>query len=264
MSKRKRAKGGRPAPGAARNRGKAAAGQRQASPSILLAAAVITALLAVGFVLAVKLTTGSSDVKPPPAGVALPGAEDVRHLLKGIPQSGNVLGSPTAPVTLIEYVDLQCPFCQEFETQAMPTLLSRYVRSGKLKVEARPVAIRGADSVRGQSAAIAAGLQNKMFNFMQLLYDNQGVENSGWLNDSIVRSAAVSIPGLDVGQFVKDVNSSAVDDQVKALDDQATADALAGTPTILVGKAGTEPRQVALTAANDPSPVAAAVDAALR
>ena len=69
------------------------------------------------------------------------------------------------------------------ETQAMPTLLSRYVRSGKLKVEARPVAIRGADSVRGRSAAIAAGLQNKMFNFMQLLYDNQGKSSENSSNE---------------------------------------------------------------------------------
>ena len=236
--------------------------RRQASPRVLIAAAAVLVLVVVGLVLGVVLATGGGSSGA--SGARLPDAGDVQTLLRGIPQSGNMLGKASAPVTMVEYVDLQCPFCQEFETQAMPTLLSRYVRSGKLKVEARPVAIRGADSVRGQSAAIAAGLQNKMFNFMQLLYDNQGVENSGWLNDSIVKSAAVSIPGLDVGQFVKDVNSSVVDDQVKGFDEQATADALAGTPTILVGKTGTKPRQVALTAANDPSPVAAAIDAALR
>ena len=236
--------------------------RRQASPRVLIAAAAVLVLVVVGLVLGVVLATGGGSSGA--SGARLPDAGDVQTLLRGIPQSGNMLGKASAPVTMVEYVDLQCPFCQEFETQAMPTLLSRYVRSGKLKVEVRPVAIRGADSVRGQSAAIAAGLQNKMFNFMQLLYDNQGVENSGWLNDSIVKSAAVSIPGLDVGQFVKDVNSSVVDDQVKGFDEQATADALAGTPTILVGKTGTKPRQVALTAANDPSPVAAAIDAALR
>jgi protein-disulfide isomerase len=238
-------------------------GRRQASPRVPIAAAAVLVLVVVGLVLGVVLASGGRGSSGA-SGARLPDAGDVQTLLRGIPQNGNTLGKASAPVTMVEYVDLQCPFCQEFETQAMPTLLSRYVRSGKLKVEARPVAIRGADSVRGQSAAIAAGLQNKMFNFMQLLYDNQGVENSGWLNDSIVRSAAVSIPGLDVGQFVKDVNSSAVDDQVKAFEDQATADALAGTPTILVGKTGTKLRQVALTAANDPSALAAAVDAALR
>jgi len=187
----------------------------------------------------------------------------VQTLLRRIPQHGNVLGKPSAPVMMVEYVDLQCPFCQEFETQAMPTLISRYVRPGKLKVEARPIAIRGGDSFRGQSATIAAGMQNKLFNFMQLLYDNQGVENTGWLDDNMVKSAASSIPGLDVGLFLKQLNSSTVDEQVKTVDAQATADAVDRTPTILVGKTGTKPRVVTVTSASDPSAVAAAVDAAL-
>jgi protein-disulfide isomerase len=236
--------------------------RRKASPRVLIAAAGVLVLVVVGIVLGVVLASGGSSSSA--SGARLPDAPDVQTLLRGIPQNGNVLGKPSAPVTMIEYVDLQCPFCQEFETQAMPTLLSKYVRTGKLKVEARPVAIRGADSLLGQSAAIAAGMQNKMFNFMQLLYDNQGVENSGWLNDSIVNSAAVSIPGLDVGQFLKQVKSSAVADQVKTVDAEAAADALAATPTILVGKTGTKPHQVAVPSPTDPSAVAAAVDAALR
>jgi protein-disulfide isomerase len=122
----------------------------------------------------------------------------------------------------------------------------------------------GSDSLRGQSGALAAGMQNKMFDFMQLLYDNQGVENAGWLNDGIVNSAAVSIPGLDVGRFHTDVNSSAVADRVQTVDAEKTADAVAATPTILVGKSGTKPREVSLTAPSDPGAVSAAVDAALR
>ncbi|TMC25596.1 MAG: hypothetical protein E6J32_13330 [Chloroflexi bacterium] len=52
-----------------------------------------------------------------------------------VPQPvGAVLG---APLTLVEYVDLQCPYCQQFETQAMPTLIARFVRTGTVKIEAR-------------------------------------------------------------------------------------------------------------------------------
>jgi protein-disulfide isomerase len=236
--------------------------RRRASPRVLLVAAAVVVLVIVGIALGVVLTSRSGSSSA--TGATLPGAADVQTLLRRIPQHGNVLGKPSAPVTMVEYVDLQCPFCQEFETQAMPTLISRYVRSGKLKVEARPVAIRGGDSFRGQSATIASGMQNKLFNFMQLLYDNQGVENTGWLDDNMVKSAGSSIPGLDVGLFLEQVNSGAVAEQVKTVDAQAAADGLDRTPTILVGKSGAKLRPVAVTSASDPSAVAAAIDAALR
>ena len=236
--------------------------RRRASPRVLLAAGVVLVLVIAAVALGVVLTSSSGSSSA--TGATLPGASDVQTLLRGIPQNGNVLGKPSAPVTMVEYVDLQCPFCQEFETQAMPTLISRYVRPGKLKVEVRPVAIRGGDSFRGQSATIAAGTQNKEFNFMQLLYVNQGIENTGWLDDNMVNSAASSIPGLDVGLFLKQVSSSTVAEQVKTVDAQASADGLDRTPTILVGKTGTKLRAVTVTSASDPSAVAAAVDAALR
>jgi protein-disulfide isomerase len=238
------------------------AARREASPRVILGAAVIVALLAVGAVLAVKLT-GGEDAKPPPPGVALPGSGDVQRLLKGIPQSGNVLGSPTAPVTMVEYVDLQCPFCQEFETQVMPTVIERYVRSGKLKVEARVLAFIGPDSLRGQSAAIAAGQQDKQFNFIQLLYGNQAGENSGWLSDDMVRSAAASIPGLDVDKLLAASDSDAIHARAKQYVTQATADKVTGTPTLLVGGSGGTLTTVTLSSPTDLQSVADAVDAAL-
>jgi protein-disulfide isomerase len=235
--------------------------RRRASPLVLLAAGAVLVLVIAGVALGVVLTSSSGSSSA--TGATLPGAADVQTLLRGIAQHGNVLGKPSAPVTMVEYVDLQCPFCQEFETQAMPTLISRYVRPGMLKVEVRPVAIRGGDSFRGQSATIAAGMQNKLFNFMQLLYVNQGIENTGWLDDDMVKSAASSIPGFDVGLFLKQVDSSTVAEQVKTVDAQASADGLDRTPTILVGKTGTKPRLVTVTSASDPGAVAAAIDAAL-
>jgi len=238
------------------------AARREASPRVLFGAVVIVALLAVGAVLAVKLT-GGDDAKPPPPGVALPGSGDVERLLKGIPQSGNVLGSPTAPVTMVEYVDLQCPFCQEFETQVMPTVIQRYVRSGKLKVEARVLAFIGPDSLRGQSAAIAAGQQDKQFNFVQLLYGNQAGENSGWLSDDMVRSAAASIPGLDVDKLLAASDSSAIHAQAKQYVTQATADKVTGTPTLLVGRSVGTLKTVGLSSPTDLQSVADAITAAL-
>jgi len=118
------------------------------------------------------------------------------------------------------------------------------------------------DSQRGRAAALAAGSQNKLFNFMQLLYDNQGAENTGWLSDDLMKSAAASVPGLDVNRLLAERNSGKVDDRARAMDAQAGADGVHSTPTILVGKTGTAPKVVTLASPTDSAPVAAAIDAA--
>jgi protein-disulfide isomerase len=256
QSKRRRRVAQAPPPPTRQARG------RRASPVVLIAAAGVLALIVIGVVLGVVLTSGSDSSSSSGAAI-LPDTGDVQKLFAGIPQQGNVLGKPSAPVTMVEYFDLQCPFCQQFETSAMPTLISRYVRPRKLKVEARPIAFLGLDSGRGQTAVTAAGKQNKLFNFAQLLYDNQGAENTGWLDGDMVESAAASIPGLDQDRFQKDLDSSAVDNEVKRFNDEASADDISSTPTILVGEAGTKPKPVTLTSPTDPSAVIAAVDAAL-
>src|SRR5262245_55294778 len=139
--------------------------QRQASPRVLMAVGAVIALVVMVAIVAIVLTrdsSGSSSSAPP---AKLAEAADVQRLLRGIPQRGNVPGSPTGPATMVEYIDLQCPYCREFETQVMPTIIPRFVRKGKVKVEMRPLAFLGDDSVRGRAAAIAAGRQNRMFNF---------------------------------------------------------------------------------------------------
>ena len=63
--------------------------------------------------------------------------------LLGIPQAGVVLGDPNAPVTLVEWADLQCPFCREWSTAAFPALVHDYVRTGKLQIVFRGLAFLG-------------------------------------------------------------------------------------------------------------------------
>jgi protein-disulfide isomerase len=237
------------------------AGRRQASPRVLIAAAAIVVLVAVGIVLGVVLSSGGSS--SPPSAAQLPDATDVRQLFAGIPQHGQVLGRPTAPVTMVEYIDLQCPYCQQFETTSMPSVIRQYVRTGKLKVESRPVAVIGPDSLLGQQGALAAARQNKMFDFAQLLYDNQGTENTSWLKDPIVKSAAASIRGLDKSRFLSDLRSSAVSAKIRTINGQATAIGLNKTPTVLVGKTGTTLHEVDVSP-TDPATLIAAVKKALR
>jgi protein-disulfide isomerase len=244
VSKRRRREARVPPPPGAR---------RQASPKVLIGAALAVALIVLAIVLGFVFTGGSSSSNTPARGSlagGLPGAADAQRLFRGIPQHGNVLGSPKAPVRVVEYVDLQCPFCQEFETKAMPTLLSRYVRPGKVKIEARPIAFIGPDSERGRAGALAAGEQNRLFNYMQLLYLNQGTENTGWLDDAMATAAAASIPGLDVHAWSSARGSSAVTDQASQFDNEGNADNVTETPTVLVGKTGGKLQKASVSLSN--------------
>ena len=61
----------------------------------------------------------------------------------------------------------------------MPTLIGKYVRTRRVKIEARTIAFIGPDSQTGRAAAIAAGEQNKLFNYAQILYLNQAARTRG-------------------------------------------------------------------------------------
>jgi protein-disulfide isomerase len=234
--------------------------QRRASPKMLAIAGVVV-VVAVAIAIVLALTTGGGSSSSTPT--KLPGAADVQLMFKGIPQSGNALGSPRAPVTLVEYIDLQCPYCREFETVVLPNLLTNDVRTGKVRIEQRLLAFIGPDSVRGRNAALAAGEQNKQFNFSELLYFNQGTENTGWLDQSMVDDAAASIPGLNAQQLQAAQGSSVVAARATALDAQAQADRVDSTPTILVGRTGTAPQKVAMSSPTDQQSVVDAIQAAL-
>jgi protein-disulfide isomerase len=236
-------------------------GGRRASPKVLAVAAGAIALAAVAAALAFALTGGSSsNPSTTSANSTLPDAGSAVSLFKGIPQRGNVLGKANAPVTMVEYIDLQCPVCRTFETEVMPTIVPRFVRTGKVQVIARPIAFIGPDSASGREAALAAARQNRFFEFTQLAYSNQGGENSGWLDDNFVRAAYASIPGLNAAGAEKARTESAIAEQGDQFESQASADNVTGTPTILVGKTGG--RLTEVTSPDVPN-LSAAIQAAL-
>jgi len=195
---------------------------------------------AIAIVAVVIAVTAGGGTKAPNAGKSVSGAAATQALLGGIPESGVVLGNPSAPVTLVEFADLQCPVCRAYTSDVFPTLVKRYVRTGKVKMVFRSLHFIGDDSTAAALAAQAAGQQNKLWQFADLFYRNQQQENTSYVTDSFIRQIAGGVAGLNVSRLMAARNSASAQQQVTAADTLASQSSVTGTPTFLVGKSGSQ------------------------
>jgi protein-disulfide isomerase len=199
---------------------------------------LVTVLAAVVVVGAVVVSSNGGDEAPEPVS-STPGAtpaEEVQSLYEGIPQDGIRLGDPDAPVTLVEIADLQCPFCAQYSVQAMPTIVRDYVRTGKVRYELHIRSFLGRDSVRAAGAAAAAAKQDRMYQFADLFYRNQGPENSDYADDAFMRDIASQVEGLDVERVVAAADDPLAQPAVAAGEQFARDIGSTGTPDFYVRK----------------------------
>jgi protein-disulfide isomerase len=192
----------------------------------------------------------------------LPGVAAVASMLRGIPQHGTALGSPAAPVTLVEFGDVQCPYCGMFERDSLSEIVARYVRTGKVRIVFDGLAFVGADSSTALRTALAAAGQNRFWNVLVLLYENQGVENTGWVTTSLLRRIGDAVPGLDTDRMLAERDTTVVDSAIARANSLATAMNVHSTPSFAVGLTGAPLRIVSL-ARPDAASLMPALDAAL-
>jgi protein-disulfide isomerase len=184
-----------------------------------------------------------------------------RSLFAGIVQHGATLGTPRAPVTLVEFADLQCPYCAQWAHETLPVAVTDYVRSGRVRIVFRGLAFLGADSETALEAVVAAGRQNKWWNLVHALYERQGLENSGWVEDELANAIA-SVRGLDAARLDREARSRATDSVVVRDAISANAMGVRGTPSFAVGPTGGRLRLIALQSLS-PEGIRPALDAAL-
>ncbi len=166
---------------------------------------------------------------------------EVTSLVGGIHQSGNVLGNPNAPVTIQYFGDLECPICKQFTLGALPGIVEKYVRTGKVKIEYRSLetATREPETFRTQQvAALAAGKQNLAWYFIELFYHEQGAEDSGYVTEGYLQGLAQQVPGLNLASWSSARNTSGLSEQVAADEQAAKQQGFNGTPSFLIGKTG--------------------------
>ena len=191
---------------------------------------VVAALVVVGIVVGVSLAGGGDDDAPS----SITGAEEVQAQLEGVPQAGNVLGDPDAPVEIIEYADLACPACREASTTTIPEAIDQIVKAGDAKLVFRPIAFISRSSERGALGAEAAGMQDAMWSFTELIYRNQGPEtDQDWLSDELMTEAVDKL-GLDVDQWTADYMGQESEQRFLATESQAQEDEVGVTPTFVI------------------------------
>ena len=167
--------------------------------------------LAVVAALALVVVAVAVIVSPdrPQAGTLDAAPAAITSPFEGIEQHGIALGSPDAPATLVEFADLQCPFCAAAAREELPAIVERHVRTGRLRIELHVLAFLGEDSVRGAAMAAAAAQQDRLWSFTDAFYRSQGAENSGYVTDDFLRATA-GAAGLDVERAFADRERPAV------------------------------------------------------
>lgn len=198
---------------------------RVAVVGVLLAAAALG-----GIIIASAHTSRSSRVE-----------REVTALLAGIPQDGQTLGSLTAPVTLQLFAELEDYSSDDWFLRNLPSIISKLVRTNLLKIEYRAFktnTIASETFVKQQAAALAAGAQNKLWNYVCTFYEEQGKEYSPYVTESYLANIARQVPGLNNTRWNIDRYSYQRIEQIVEEDQQGRAAGIHVTPAYRLGRTG--------------------------
>jgi protein-disulfide isomerase len=170
-------------------------------------------------------TTGTSTIN---TMVMTPGARDA------------ILGNATAPVTIVEYGDYQCPFCGDFYSQTEPQIIQNYVNTGKARFVFRNFAFLGAESTAAAEAADCAEDQNLLWSYHNALYtakvadvNNGGSEDDGFFSTAELLKLGQQV-GVNMGTFTSCVNNNTDGNLVAAEKAAASAQGVNSTPTFFI------------------------------
>lgn len=221
----------------------------------LLGGAVVAAVVIAGILIVVSQNDAATSPAPQARARAV-------TLFDGIPQRYTTLGRPDAPVTLVEFIDLQCPFCAAFSREVLPAVVQRYVRTGKVKLELRTLAFIGLDSRRGAAGTAVAAREDRAWQFAEAFFSAQGPEESGYATDEFLRAVALRA-GADPRTVVAASNSGIRPPLVAQSQSQAGASGIRGTPAFLIGPTNRRLQRLRIKALDVPT-FSAGLDAALR
>jgi len=147
--------------------------------------------------------------------------------------SSPILGAVNAPLTLIEFGDYQCTFCNKFFHETVDSILTNYVETGKVKILFKDFIVVGQDSIHAANAAHCANDQQMFWQYHSILYNNWAGEGTGWVSSEQLNKFANTL-GLDMDEFSNCVSELKWEKLVNASHDDAIALDVTATPTFFV------------------------------
>ena len=144
-----------------------------------------------------------------------------------------ILGNPNAPVTLVEFGDYQCYFCNQFFHKTEDAIFKNFVETGKVKVIFKDYTIIGPDSVSAAHATHCADDQGLFWEYHDTLYNNWTGENNGWASSENLLKFANDVK-LDIDEFSKCMIDSKHTSVIANSNQDAKDLGLTGTPAFFV------------------------------
>jgi protein-disulfide isomerase len=215
---------------------------RHPSSNVLIPASIVIA----GVIIAAAIVYVSGSDRPGRAvGPAVPsagGAAAAAAVLGNLADDDPSLGSPSAAVSVVEFGDFQCPFCNRFFREAEREIIETYVKTGQVRFVYRDFAFLGDESVAAAEAAECADEQGTFWPYHDRLYNfiwdtyfakGQNGENVGAFSTSNLQRLAAEV-GLDTARFSECFSSRRYRAEVEKDIADGRAAGASGTPTTFI------------------------------
>src|SRR5258705_4226030 len=143
----------------------------------------------------------------------------------------SMLGKKDAPITIVEYTDYQCPFCQRFHVTSFPEIKRNYIDTGKVRFFSKDMPLDfHPNAMRAAQAARCAAEQNKFWELRDVMGQNPDkldMDHIAGFADALKMDSKALRACVDSGKYK---------DQVQADTLEAMRIGANGTPTFVVGK----------------------------
>jgi len=143
------------------------------------------------------------------------------------------LGDANAPITIVEFGDYQCFYCNKFFHETEDQIYENYIKTGKAKLIFKDFTIIGPDSIVAAHAAHCADEQGKFWEYHDTLYNNWNGENNGWAAAENQNKFAQGL-GLDMTAFSECMSSEKYTQKIQASTNDAQTLGLSGTPGFFI------------------------------